>query len=147
MRCDLHVHSRHSGPVTVPILDRILRESYSEPRAVYETARRRGMDLVTLTDHDTVAGALELAGRPDFFVSEEVDLPAAPGAAASCTWASSTSPRRSTSRYRRAGAATPSRSSPTWPSSASRPALNHPFSPLTGAARGGRPAPRVRRAP
>lgn len=72
MRCDLHVHSKHSGPVTVPVLDRILRESYSEPRAVYETARRRGMDLVTLTDHDTVAGALELLGRPDFFMSEEV---------------------------------------------------------------------------
>jgi predicted metal-dependent phosphoesterase TrpH len=72
MRCDLHVHSKHSGPVTVPVLDRILSESYSEPEAVYQTARRRGMDLVTLTDHDTVAGALELAGRPDFFVSEEV---------------------------------------------------------------------------
>jgi hypothetical protein len=30
------------------------------------------MDLVTLTDHDTIAGALALAGRPDTFVSEEV---------------------------------------------------------------------------
>jgi predicted metal-dependent phosphoesterase TrpH len=72
MRCDLHVHSKHSGPVSVPVLDHILSESYSEPLAVYETARRRGMDLVTLTDHDTVQGALELAGRADFFVSEEV---------------------------------------------------------------------------
>jgi hypothetical protein len=30
------------------------------------------MDLVTLTDHDTIDGALRLAGRPDTFVSEEV---------------------------------------------------------------------------
>lgn len=30
------------------------------------------MDLVTLTDHDCVTGALRLAGRPDTFVSEEV---------------------------------------------------------------------------
>jgi hypothetical protein len=30
------------------------------------------MDLVTLTDHDTVAGALEIASRPGTFMSEEV---------------------------------------------------------------------------
>jgi hypothetical protein len=32
------------------------------------------MDLVTITDHDQIAGALALAGRPDTFVSEEVTL-------------------------------------------------------------------------
>jgi predicted metal-dependent phosphoesterase TrpH len=72
MRCDLHVHSKYSGPVTVPGLRRLLRECYSEPLAVYETARRRGMDLVTLTDHDSIEGALALRGRPDFFMGEEV---------------------------------------------------------------------------
>ena len=30
------------------------------------------MSLVTLTDHDTIAGALTLIDRPDFFISEEV---------------------------------------------------------------------------
>jgi glycosyltransferase involved in cell wall biosynthesis len=30
------------------------------------------MSLVTLTDHDTIAGGLQLVGRPDFFLSEEV---------------------------------------------------------------------------
>jgi predicted metal-dependent phosphoesterase TrpH len=40
--------------------------------ALYEEARRRGMDLVTLTDHDTIEGALALAHLPDAFVSEEV---------------------------------------------------------------------------
>ena len=72
LRCDLHVHSRYSGPSTLPVLGRIVQECYSEPGEVYDTARRRGMHLVTLTDHDSVAGALELAGRPDTFISEEV---------------------------------------------------------------------------
>jgi predicted metal-dependent phosphoesterase TrpH len=72
MRCDLHVHSRFSGRCTVPILRHVVDESYSEPEQVYVRARGRGMDLVTLTDHDTVEGALALAGRPDTFVSEEV---------------------------------------------------------------------------
>ncbi|HXB54470.1 MAG TPA: PHP-associated domain-containing protein [Vicinamibacteria bacterium] len=72
MRCDLHVHSKYSGPLTLPVLRRLVRECYSEPAAVYEAALARGMDLVTLTDHDSIEGALQLAGRPDFFVGEEV---------------------------------------------------------------------------
>jgi predicted metal-dependent phosphoesterase TrpH len=72
MRCDLHVHSRYSGPATLPVLRHLCNESYSAPEAVYTEARRRGMELVTLTDHDTIQGALEIAGRPDTFMSEEV---------------------------------------------------------------------------
>jgi predicted metal-dependent phosphoesterase TrpH len=72
MRCDLHVHSRFSGRATLPVLRHLCNESYAEPEAVYAEARRRGMDLVTLTDHDTIEGALAIAGRPDTFVSEEV---------------------------------------------------------------------------
>ncbi len=39
---------------------------------VYELAKRRGMDFVTITDHDTIAGVLEIADRPDVFISEEL---------------------------------------------------------------------------
>jgi predicted metal-dependent phosphoesterase TrpH len=74
MRADLHVHSRHSGPADLPVLRRLGQECYSEPRDVYEQARRRGMDLVTLTDHDAIDGALEIAPLPGTFVSEEVTL-------------------------------------------------------------------------
>ncbi len=74
MRCDLHVHSWYSGPADLPVLKHIGRECYSEPVALYEQARRRGMDLVTLTDHDTIEGALALAHLPDAFVSEEVTV-------------------------------------------------------------------------
>jgi predicted metal-dependent phosphoesterase TrpH len=73
MRCDLHVHSKHSGSAGVPLLPGWL-ECYSEPAAVYDTARARGMDLVTLTDHDSIEGALALRNRPNTFVSEEVTV-------------------------------------------------------------------------
>ena len=72
MRCDLHVHTRHSGMCTVPLLRRICRESYNDPDAVYEVLKRRGMDLVTVTDHDSIDAAERLRRHADFFLSEEV---------------------------------------------------------------------------
>jgi len=72
MRCDLHVHTRHSGMCNIPWMNRICRECYNDPRAVYETLKRRGMDLVTVTDHDSIDAAEELRRYPDFFLSEEV---------------------------------------------------------------------------
>jgi predicted metal-dependent phosphoesterase TrpH len=74
MRCDLHVHSWYSGRAGVPVLDHLGRECYSDPLEVYERARRRGMDLVTLTDHDTVEGAMRLAHLPECFLSEELTV-------------------------------------------------------------------------
>ncbi|MGB7022874.1 MAG: PHP domain-containing protein [Candidatus Acidiferrales bacterium] len=72
MKCDLHVHSYHSGLCTVPVVSRFCRESYSAPEAVFATLRRRGMNLFTLTDHDSIEGAEALRRHRDFFVSEEV---------------------------------------------------------------------------
>ena len=72
MRCDLHVHTLHSGMCSIPLMNRICRESYNEPQAVYETLKRRGMDLVTVTDHDSADIVEELRRYPDFFLSEEV---------------------------------------------------------------------------
>jgi predicted metal-dependent phosphoesterase TrpH len=72
MRCDLHVHTRHSGMCSIPFLSRVCRESYNEAGAVYEKLKRIGMDLVTVTDHDSIDALEELRSRPDFFVSEEV---------------------------------------------------------------------------
>jgi predicted metal-dependent phosphoesterase TrpH len=69
----MHVHSVHSGMMLSPFfLQQICRECYSPPGAVYETLKRRGMDLVTLTDHDSIDGAEVLRSKPDFFLSEEV---------------------------------------------------------------------------
>ncbi len=49
-----------------------LPECATPPEEVYELAKRRGMDFVTITDHDTIDGALAIADRPDVFVSEEL---------------------------------------------------------------------------
>src|SRR5579862_2299481 len=72
MRCDLHVHTRHSGMCNIPGFTRFCRESYNEPEAVYRTLKRRGMNLVTVTDHDSIDAAEHLRRFPDFFLSEEV---------------------------------------------------------------------------
>ena len=37
MRCDLHVHTLHSGMCNIPVFQRFCRESYNEPEAVYHT--------------------------------------------------------------------------------------------------------------
>ena len=72
MRCDLHVHTLHSGMCEVPLLRAVCRESYNEPLAVYEKLKRLGMDLVTITDHDSIGAVEALRSKPDFFLSEEV---------------------------------------------------------------------------
>jgi predicted metal-dependent phosphoesterase TrpH len=57
---------------TLPLLRHVCRESYNEPLEVYETLKRAGMDLVTVTDHDSIAAVEALRSKPDFFLSEEV---------------------------------------------------------------------------
>jgi predicted metal-dependent phosphoesterase TrpH len=56
----------------IPLLNRVCLESYNDPLAVYETLKRRGMDFVTVTDHDSVGSAESLRRFPDFFLSEEI---------------------------------------------------------------------------
>ncbi len=72
MKCDLHVHTIHSGMCTVPVMRALSRESYSTPQAVYGKLKRQGMDLVTITDHDSVGALERLRCHRDFFLSEEV---------------------------------------------------------------------------
>jgi predicted metal-dependent phosphoesterase TrpH len=74
-RADLHVHSWHSGyNHDLPFLRS--RDCYADPVAVYRTAKARGMDFVTITDHDSLDGCLELRDRlpdvTDFVMGEEV---------------------------------------------------------------------------
>jgi glycosyltransferase involved in cell wall biosynthesis/predicted metal-dependent phosphoesterase TrpH len=72
-RVDLHCHSCASQLSKLGIQRALgLPECATPPEEVYELAKRRGMDFVTITDHDTIAGALELAHLPDTFVSEEL---------------------------------------------------------------------------
>ena len=72
MKCDLHVHSYYSGACTTPFVKLFCRESYSDPQAVYDLLGRRGMNLFTLTDHDSIEGSEALRKHPNFFISEEL---------------------------------------------------------------------------
>lgn len=76
VRADLHCHSEASTEAGETLLLAIkCPESYSAPAEVYEQAKRRGMDFVTLTDHDVIDGALSLAavpGRADVLIGEEL---------------------------------------------------------------------------
>ncbi len=74
-RADMHVHSTASELSKLGIQRSLhLPECATEPEEVYELAKRRGMDFVTITDHDTIAGALEIAHLPGVFVSEELTV-------------------------------------------------------------------------
>jgi predicted metal-dependent phosphoesterase TrpH len=53
-------------------MNRICRESYNDPVEVYERLKQRGMNLVTVTDHDSIDAVEPLRRYPDFFLSEEV---------------------------------------------------------------------------
>lgn len=72
-RVDMHCHSTASQLSRLGVQRSLgLPECATPPEEVYELAKRRGMDFVTITDHDTIDGCLELADRPDCFVSEEL---------------------------------------------------------------------------
>ena len=72
-RVDLHCHSTASAVAKLGVQHALgLPECATPPEEVYALAKRRGMDFVTITDHDTIDGALAIADRPDVFVSEEL---------------------------------------------------------------------------
>lgn len=74
---DTHVHSTASdGPAAAALGFIGCPECYSPPEKVYDQARERGMDLVTITDHDTIAGGLELVERgfERFILGQEVTV-------------------------------------------------------------------------
>lgn len=76
-RMDMHCHSRASdGPALAALGFIGCPECYSPPEKVYDQAMARGMDLVTITDHDTIKGAMELVERgfERFIVGEEVTV-------------------------------------------------------------------------
>ncbi|HTU79307.1 MAG TPA: glycosyltransferase [Solirubrobacteraceae bacterium] len=72
-RADMHCHSTASQVSRLGVQRAVgLPECATPPQEVYELAKRRGMDFVTITDHDTIAGVMQIADQPDVFVSEEL---------------------------------------------------------------------------
>jgi predicted metal-dependent phosphoesterase TrpH len=63
MRIDLHCHTRHSY------------DSLTSFEALLHWMNRRGLDMVAITDHNTISGALEFHSRAPhrFLVGEEIE--------------------------------------------------------------------------
>jgi len=71
---DLHVHSKASKRPSEWFLQKVgAKESYTGIDALYSMAKSMGMDFVTVTDHNTIEGALELVEKypDDTFISVE----------------------------------------------------------------------------
>ena len=72
-KADLHVHSSHSNKPTYWAMRKFnVPESYTSPQHLYRVARERGMNFVTITDHNAITGALEIGHLPDTFISSEI---------------------------------------------------------------------------
>ena len=73
-KADLHVHSPYSE-IEEGVLKTIIQsESYTTPGEIYRMAKKRKMDFVTITDHNSIQGALGIAHLPGVFISEEITV-------------------------------------------------------------------------
>jgi glycosyltransferase involved in cell wall biosynthesis len=73
VRADLHCHSNASNEADEAVLNAInCPESFSEPGEVYRQAKSRGMNFITITDHDSLVGIKSLVALPDHLVGEEL---------------------------------------------------------------------------
>ncbi len=75
VRVDLHCHSTFSDE-TLKFLPGLVYHPLLKPGEIYDLCKGRGMDFVTITDHDTIDGCKALLDErgplPDFFFGEEV---------------------------------------------------------------------------
>ncbi|MGD9962741.1 MAG: PHP domain-containing protein [Thermoplasmata archaeon] len=72
-KADLHTHTKHSGLSKVLFLE--IPDSVSEPRDVVRAAEARRLDVLCVTDHNSIRGGLEArkhAKSVEIVVGEEV---------------------------------------------------------------------------
>jgi glycosyltransferase involved in cell wall biosynthesis len=73
VRADLHCHSNASSEAGEALLGAIdCPESFSLPGQVYIQAKQRGMDFITITDHDCTSGVRSLKQTDDLIIGEEL---------------------------------------------------------------------------
>ncbi|MCB9888559.1 MAG: glycosyltransferase [Planctomycetes bacterium] len=74
-KVDFHLHSYASNVTDYYAANTFaIPESYSDPLETYRRLKAQGMSLVTLTDHNSIDGVLEIldAGHRDVFISAEM---------------------------------------------------------------------------
>jgi glycosyltransferase involved in cell wall biosynthesis len=74
-KIDFHLHSYASNVTDYYAANAFaIPESYSDPLVLYPLLKQRGMTLVTLTDHNSIDGVLEMlnAGLAGVFISAEM---------------------------------------------------------------------------
>lgn len=76
LKADMHAHTCYSGWRHLRFIHP--RDCYTEPLALYRTSLERGMDLVAITDHDEINGALSLLDHAEvdatkIIIGEEVE--------------------------------------------------------------------------
>ncbi len=74
-RVDFHLHSYASNVTDYYAANSFsIPESYSDPIKLYHMLKKRGMSLVTLTDHNSIDGVREMLDRgfKDVFISSEI---------------------------------------------------------------------------
>ena len=72
-KADTHCHTKHSGMTKVSILR--FPDSISEPAAVVKAAERENLNVLCVTDHNTIRGGIEakkIASSVEIVVGEEV---------------------------------------------------------------------------
>jgi Glycosyltransferase len=71
-KADLHLHSKASN-LPGGWFSKLLGcpESFAEPMEIYKRLKERGMTYITITDHNTIDGVLEIAHLPEVFISCE----------------------------------------------------------------------------
>ncbi len=67
VKADLHVHSSYSP------------DSMITPKDLVFFAKKRGLNAVAVTDHNLIAGALEIAKQTDFFIIPGTEVSSAEG--------------------------------------------------------------------
>jgi hypothetical protein len=67
LKIDFHVHTCYSS------------DGITTPREVVGYAKKRGLDGVAITDHDTVEGALRLKGKTDIIIVPGIEVTALEG--------------------------------------------------------------------
>jgi len=71
-KADLHLHSKASN-LPGGWFSKLINcpESYAEPLEIYQRLKERRMSFITITDHNTIDGVLEIAHLPEVFISCE----------------------------------------------------------------------------